>query len=179
MRLEIPGFSRYYLETEDNRIYSKRYHPISERIICDHTNHYVCRLNITNDYGKDVTIEKHRLVYMAYHPDEDISELQINHLDEDSLNNCPDNLEVCTCKENINYGTGNIRRSLALKGKPNTSKATAVKATVISTGEIEFYNSITEAECVLGIKSGVGECCAKKQHYKSAAGRYWEYYYGD
>lgn len=175
MRLEIKGFSRYYLETEDNRIYSKYYHPIAEHINYGDHDHPVCDLSLIDDNGKRKTVKKHRLVYMAYHPDEDISNLQINHLDEDSLNNCPDNLQACTGKENINWGSCRERISKKLKGVPNLALSQPVKATVIDTGEIEYYNSIAEAKRTLHTKAGIGECCMGRR--ESAAGRYWEYYY--
>jgi hypothetical protein len=37
---------------------------------------------------------------------------QINHKDENKLNNCADNLEWCTAKYNINYGTGKYRKTI-------------------------------------------------------------------
>ncbi len=174
MRLEIPGFSRYYLETEDNRIYSKHYHPISEHINYGDHGHPVCELSLINDQGCHKIVKKHRIVYMAYHPDEDISELQINHLDEDSLNNCPDNLASCTAKENINWGTCIERMSAAMRGRPNLALSQPVKATVIETGKEEYYPSIAEAKRSLNTQARIGECCRGLLDH--AAGRYWEYY---
>ena len=56
----------------------------------------------------------HRLVYMA-HVGDIPKGMQINHKDECKTNNCIENLEVVTCKQNINYGTANKRRAKALK----------------------------------------------------------------
>ena len=175
MRLEIPGFSRYYLETEDNRVYSKYYHPMAEHINRGDHDHWICEIHMTNDEGVHKNMKKHRIVYTAYHPEEDISNLQINHIDEDSLNNCPDNLTACTAKENMNWGTCRERISATLKGKPNLALSQAVKAIVIATGEVEYYNSIAEAKRTLHTEARIGECCMGKQ--ESAAGRYWEYYH--
>lgn len=65
--------------------------------------------------------QMHRLVMMLFKPDRsnfkymsyedisniDISKLEINHIDENTKNNCVDNLEWCTSKYNANYGHRN------------------------------------------------------------------------
>lgn len=43
--------------------------------------------------------------------------LQVNHKDENKLNNNVNNLEFCNCKYNINYGTA-IERSSKKRSKP-------------------------------------------------------------
>lgn len=63
-------------------------------------------------FSKEVTIVKwsDRLVYMA-HKGLIPKGLQVNHKDEDKENNCIENLELMTQKENCNYGTRNQRIS--------------------------------------------------------------------
>jgi len=46
----------------------------------------------------------HRLVALAFIPNPD-NKLQVNHKDENKKNNCVDNLDWVTAKENANYGT--------------------------------------------------------------------------
>lgn len=161
MRLEIPGFSNYYLETEDNRVYSKYYHPMKE---CVHYNRYgkhpVSKLTLLSDDGEYKSVMKHRIVYAAYHPDEDFSHLQINHLDEDSMNNTIENLETCTCKENMNWGTVGQRISAAKKGRLNNHKSRPVVAYVLEPYSVEHYPSIAEAARQLGIhREYIIDCC--------------------
>lgn len=152
MKLSIPGFSRYYLETDDNCVYNNRDHRMSSSIIGDDfKDRRIEILRLVNDNGVSKNIRKHRLVYMAYHPEEDISELQINHLDEDPLNNSINNLRACTASENVNYGTGNLRRSLKKKGIPNTSVSVEVEAYVIETGKTEYYMSVAQAARTVGV----------------------------
>ena len=65
--------------------------------------------------GKHKKIAVHRLVAQAFIPNPDDLPI-INHKDEDKTNNRVDNLEWCTVKYNMNYGTRNIRiRETAIK----------------------------------------------------------------
>ncbi|KGO31900.1 hypothetical protein Q757_04270 [Oenococcus alcoholitolerans] len=62
---------------------------------------------------------------------------EINHLDEDKLNNCVSNLEWCDRKYNCNYGTRTQRIA------KNLSKP--IIAINLSTHKKIKFNSVTEA----------------------------------
>lgn len=66
--------------------------------------------------GKGKYYSVHRLVWTAFNG-EIPKGLQVNHIDENPLNNCIWNLNLMTCKENNNYGTRNKRVSESLKGR--------------------------------------------------------------
>ena len=60
----------------------------------------------------------HRLVAIAFLPNPDHLP-QVNHKDENSLNNNVSNLEWCDARYNISYGTRIARQSAAMAGAGN------------------------------------------------------------
>jgi hypothetical protein len=101
----------------------------------------------------------HRLVAMTFIENPN-GYPQINHKDENKSNNNVDNLEWCTQKYNINYGT-------------RTAKTYKPVVAVALNGEIEYYNSITEASKMMDrTKSAIvialkreRPCCKRKWYY--------------
>ena len=73
------------------------------------------RVNLSKN-GKKKNYLVHRLVAMTFIPNPD-NLPQVNHKDENPSNNNVNNLEWCTSKYNINYGTRNERTSGSHKGK--------------------------------------------------------------
>lgn len=79
-------------------------------------NNYVQVMASIRSSGKMHRVLVHRLVAKAFIPNPN-NFAQVNHKDENTLNNCADNLEWCDSKYNCNYGTGIQRRSKS-KSKP-------------------------------------------------------------
>ena len=86
--------------------------------------------------GKRKTRFIHRLVAGAFLPNPN-GYSEINHRDENKVNNYANNLEWCTREHNVNHGTM-IERSAQTRSKK-------VKATNIKTGEVLTFNSTMEA----------------------------------
>ena len=107
----------------------------------------------------------HRLVAQAFIPNPE-NKPQVNHKDENKLNNCVNNLEWSTAKENSNYGTRNERMGYSLcKSILQYSKF----------GDfIKEWQSAVEVKRVLDInKSNITQCCKGK--LKSSGGFIWRY----
>lgn len=117
------------------------------------------------------TFPIHRLVAEAFIPNPN-NYPQVNHKDENKLNNSVDNLEWCTAKYNTNYGTGNKRRSE--KQKDISREYTYKKVKCIETGII--YKSPVDAANQLGIsRLHIGHAANPKDRHKTAGGYHWEY----
>lgn len=75
--------------------------------------YYYVRL-CNSGFWKSILV--HRLVAQAFIPNtHDLPE--INHKDENKLNNCSHNLEWCTRQYNVNYGDRSRKFSESMKGK--------------------------------------------------------------
>lgn len=141
--------------------------------------------------GKHEVFTIHRLVANAFIPNIDNLPL-VNHKDENPLNNHVDNLEWCTVKYNINYGTARQRASEKIKGekhffygKHHTEEAKhkqseakkgdkhprAKKVMCIETGQL--FGCIKDADKWCGITGGVGACVRGRS--KTAGGYHWQY----
>ena len=107
----------------------------------------------------------HRLVYEAFNgtiPEN----MQVNHINEIKTDNRLSNLNLMTCKENINYGTG-IERQVKKRSKP-------VLQFTLEDILIKEYPSTKQVERDNGFNhSHISACCKGK--LKQAYGYKWQY----
>lgn len=150
-----------YLIYPDGRIYSKR------------TKDFMsCYLNPVGYYtvgfskdGERSRFYVHRLVAECFVPNpQNLPE--VNHIDENKLNNHVDNLEWCSREYNCSYGT----RSKKIGEKCGKS----VEMLDLKTGEVlQTFSSMAEASRQTGInRNGISMVC--NGHRKMAGGYGWQ-----
>ena len=110
--------------------------------------------------GKHKTRFIHRLVAGAFVPNPN-GYSEINHRDENKVNNYANNLEWCTREYNNNHGTRSERSGQAQSKK--------VKAINIETNEVITFNSTVEVGLKGYDRGGVAKAC--RGVYKGRAGK--------
>lgn len=124
----IPNYENTYKISNYGEIlrtksYDSRNHLRKERLRKSRiTSDGYCQIGLYSD-GIETKYLIHKLVaeifldkkHFKYMPDEnpnkiDLNSLEVNHKDEDKINNRVDNLEWCSHKYNTNYGTMQERR---------------------------------------------------------------------
>ena len=159
---DCKGYEGLYQVSNLGRVWSIR----SQRYLkgCYDKDGYI-KVNLTAKNGKVKTERVHRLVALAFLSNPK-GLPQVNHIDENKENNCVDNLEWTSIKDNANHGTRNKR----------ISKANSIPVYCFELDKT-FYGA-REAERELGINhSSISKACHGKQ--KTAGGYLWEYYNGE
>ena len=120
---------------------------------------------LTKGHRQFVNVSVHRLVAEAFIPNPD-NLPQVNHKDENKLNNLPSNLEWCNVKYNINYGTGKWRKT--------KNRIKKVEQLSIEGKHIAYYNGTRDAERKTGFpQSTISFVCRVCREY--AYGYRWRY----
>lgn len=119
--------------------------------------------------GQRKYVSVHRLVAQAFIPNPN-NLPQVNHKDENKLNNCADNLEWCSSKYNCNYGTRNSKIY-----NSTSFKKVKINAFDLNNNLVQTFSSLTEASRYCGCDvSKMCKCCKSEKEYKNYIWRYAE-----
>lgn len=159
---DIKNYKGLYQVSNKGRIRNTK----GEILAYDTTPNGYCRVHLCKK-GKAKWHTIHRLVAKAFIPNPD-NLPQVNHKDEDKVNNNVENLEWCDNKYNTKYGTRNKRISNAqINNKSISQPVKCIETDII-------YPSIMEAERQTGIfNTAIGKVC--KGERKTAGHCHWIY----
>lgn len=166
---DIKGYEGLYKISNTGKVLSLRTGKI--RATCVNNSGY----EITHLYkdAVDTSCTIHKLVAQAFVPNPN-NFPEINHLNENKVDNRAENLEWCSRRYNQVY-SGNIEKwtkAGALGSKAKKSKR--VYQFTLEGDFIKEWFSAREAQAELGIKrTGIGKCCLGK--YKQCGGFLWSF----
>ena len=127
------------------------------------------RLRLTKN-GKGKQFQIHRLVAEAFIPNPE-NKPYIDHINTDRTDNRVENLRWVTNKENCNNPISKQNYSKSNKDKT----AVPILQFDKNMNFIKKWESMTDAETSLGIKSRLSEYCGNKYGRKTAGGFIWRY----
>ena len=152
----IEGYEQYEVSNEQGLVRNKK----TGRILKQWESRGYLQVRLYGDNGKK-TCSVHRLVATAFIPNPN-NLTDVNHIDENKLNNSVSNLEWLSHGNNVRHGTGITRRA-----KTRNRKVYCVELD-------QTFNSITEASEETGVGcSHITECC--QGIYKTAGEYHWKY----
>lgn len=168
---DIPGCPNYQVSNkgEVKSLNYKRTKKEKVLKLCKNSDGYL-NVNLIKD-GKAKNMKVHRLVADAFISNPE-NLPQVNHKNECKTDNRVENLEWCTSKYNINYGTRMERVTKSISKANTNNPKLSKKIKCVETG-VE-YHSTRDIERQFGFDhSHICACCNGKQ--KQAYGYRWEY----
>lgn len=133
------------------------------------------RVTLFDINGEPKKFAVHRLVAKAFLPNVKGKE-EVNHINENKIDNYVGNLEWVTSLENCNHGSRNERIS-ATKLKNGNYNSKPVEMLTLKGENIRTFNSSEEAQSEVGINAtNISRVC---RGIRNTAGGYkWRYFHG-
>lgn len=169
--MKIEGYEGLYEVSNEGRVRSLNYRHTGEIRILKPAICYggYLQVHLCKD-GKKKFFKVHRLVANAFIANT-LNLPQVNHINEVKIDNRVENLEWCTCKDNINHGTHNQR---ANEAKTNGKLSKPVLQFTKNGEFVREWPSVMEVQRVLGFHcSTISKCCRGER--KSYKGFIWKY----
>jgi len=159
---DIVGYEGKYQISSLGNIRSLRYNGGNHirNLVPNDNGHGYLSIALCDGEGKRKLFYIHRLVADAFLDNTD-NLPQVNHLDHDRKNNSVDNLEWCSVRDNLLYGTTHSRSVETLRATYPSRKAVAQYDSLGNL--VEIYGSAREAARKTGLNSSsISRCCNNK-----------------
>ena len=170
---KIPNFPNYYI-TSNGKLYRRDLRTGRIKKVNTTLDHGSYERTTLYKNGKTFNKSIHRLVAEAFIPNPE-NKPQVNHKNGDRTDNCIENLEWVTSRENIQYSYNILHRKGSRYKKFGIKSPTAKVILQIQKGQIisKFYGA-SEAERITGISGAdIWRCCNNKRNH--AGGFQWQY----
>lgn len=167
--VDIPGYEGLYAATMDGKIWSYK---SSQFLVPALQPNGRMKVWLYKD-NKRKNCSVHRLILMTFNPIDGMDKMTVNHKDENPQNNCLNNLEWMTIKENNTYGT-RIERAAKANAIANLNNPKRSKKIMCIETDI-VYPSTHEASRRTNIDQSHICKAAKSAGRKMAGGFHWKY----
>lgn len=175
--LPIPGYEKSYFVSKEGQIWSEKSHRILKPVRAN--NGYAHIELFSHNRGKIFLV--HRIVAKVFVPNPE-NKPQVNHIDENKMNNAVSNLEWVTAKENMAHGT-RLQRQKANTNYKSPARLQAAKANgkarqksicqILDGKLIRIYPSAKSAAIENNLNHSHICECANKMRYKHVGGFSW------
>lgn len=108
-------------------------------------NGYV-RVSLMKKGGGTTYVSLHRVLMMAFKPVQNMKDLQVNHKNGNKQDNCLENLEWVTCKENIHHAWKNSLSSAKDIEGEKTNFANYIEENALKVIELLKTNKYTDKQ---------------------------------
>jgi len=140
--VDIKGYPKYKFNLNTNEVFNIKHKKYLINTL-NNKGYYSIKLYINKKTHN--TISLHRLVYQVNNPNEDISKLEIDHIDRDKSNNNIENLRVATSSQNCSNRATRIDNTSGYKNITKRGNSYRLEITKDKKKYCKSFNSLEEA----------------------------------